>query len=309
MATEQSGASQQLAKGLGWFSIGLGLAEIAAPKTMARLIGVKPGGKSKNILRIYGAREVGAGIGILSLANPSGWLWARVAGDLLDLGSLGKAIASPRNGRARAIAATAAVAGVTIADVRCAIQLSTTHKHRQADKGAAAISSSIIIARNVEEIYGFWRNFSRLPEIFDRLESVQVVDENRSHWTLALPGGRRFEWDAETTDDRPNSLIAWRSLSSSMPHSGEVRFEPATGQRGTKVTVKIHLGALGTGLGKVLGFVPEQHVIIALHNLKQLMEVGEIVKSDASIHRGMHPARPPEEYPSTGEQLRSAASA
>ena len=54
--------------------------------------------------------------------------------------------------------------------------------------------------------------------------------------------------------------------------------------------------------------MPEQHVKIALHNLKQLLETGEIAKSDASIHRGMHAARPPEQYVAGGEGMRTAAS-
>ena len=40
MATEQRVSPQQLANGLGWFSIGLGLAEIATPNLVANLIGV-----------------------------------------------------------------------------------------------------------------------------------------------------------------------------------------------------------------------------------------------------------------------------
>jgi uncharacterized membrane protein len=296
MANEQRVSSQQLANGLGWFSIGLGLAEIAAPHALADFIGVNHGRKTRTTLRVYGAREVAAGIGILSSTNPSGWLWARVAGDILDLSSLCKAMASDRNDRNRAAAAAAAVVAVTLADVRCAMQVSAAKSNGQARRAAAPIAASIIIGRNLDEVYAFWREFTRLPEIFDRLESVTTLDNRRSHWKLALPMGRTLEWDAETTEDQPNSRIAWRSLSSSAPHSGIVRFETATGQRGTKVNVEIHPAGLSTGIGKLLGFVPEQHVKIALHNLKQLLEIGEIVKSDASIHRGMHPARPPEEY-------------
>jgi uncharacterized membrane protein len=308
MAAEQRTSSQQFTNGLGWFSIGLGLAEIATPNVVADLIGVRHDSKTRKILRFYGARELVAGIGILSQSNPSGWLWARVAGDLLDLSSLGKAMASDENARGRAMAATAAVVGVTVADARCAMQLTSAKSGGQTRRGAAAIASSIIIARNPDEIYEFWRDFTRLPEIFDRLDSVQAVDGKRSHWKLALPMGRSLEWDAEITGDQPNSRIAWRSLSSSAPHSGEVRFQPATGQRGTKVSVEIRPEGVSTGFGKLAGLVPEQHVNIALHNLKQLLETGEVVKSDASIHRGMHPAQPPLEYPGTGEGLQAAAS-
>lgn len=291
---------QQLANGLGWFSIGLGLAELATPNMVANLIGVRGDGSTRNLLRFYGARELVAGIGILSQSNPSGWLWARVAGDALDLSSLGKAITSNCNERGRAIAATAAVLGVTVADVCCAMRLTNGKESGQIPRRAAVITSSITIARNLEEIYSFWRDFTRLPEIFDRLESVRALEDNRSRWKLSLPMGRELEWTAEITDDQPNSRISWRSLSSSAPHSGEVRFEPAAGQRGTKVTVRIQPQMVSQGIAKLFGVVPEQHVNIALHNLKQMLETGEVVKSDASIHRGMHAAMPPENYPDTG---------
>lgn len=308
MAGEQR-MPTQLVKGLGWFSIGLGLAEVVAPKAMASLIGVRHDSKTGKILRIYGAREIGAGIGVLSQSKASKWLWARFAGDLLDLSSLAKAMTSRRTRHTRAVAATAAVAGVTVADLACAVQLTRTRNERNSRREAAAITGSITIARTADEIYGFWRDFSRFPEIFERLERVQVIDSARSHWKLALTAGRNVEWDAEITDDQPNSRIAWHSLTSSVPHSGQVRFEPAAGQRGTKVTVKIQPGGIGATLGKLFGLLPEQHVNIALHNLKQLMETGEVVKSDASIHRGMHAARPPEEYPNADKGLSSAASA
>lgn len=310
MATEQRVSPQQIANGLGWFSIGLGLAEIATPNLVANLIGISGDSKTRKVLRFYGARELAAGFGILSKSNPSGWLWARVAGDLLDISSLCKAMIADDNDRGKSIATAAALVGVTLADVYCANQLSSGTENSQSRATATnSIEASIIIARDRNEIYAFWRDFTPLPEIFDRLDSVQTFDNGRSHWKLALPMGRSLEWDAEITDDQPNSRIAWRALSSSAPHSGEVRFEPATGNRGTKVRVEIRPEGLGTTLGKLFGLVPEQHVKIALHNLKQLLEVGEIAKSDASIHRGMHAAQPPEQYVPEGEQLRTAASA
>ncbi len=309
MATEQRVSPQQLAKGLGWFSIGLGLAEIVTPNLVANLIGVTDDSKTRKVLRFYGARELAAGFGILSQSNPSGWLWGRVAGDVLDISSLCKAMTTDDNDRGKSIATAAALIGVTLADIYCAKQLSSVTDNPQSRTTATnSITASIIIARDRNEVYGFWRDFTRLPEIFDRLESVRTVGDRRSHWKLALPMGRSLEWDAEISDDQPNSRIAWRSLSSSAPHSGEVRFEPATGNRGTKVRVEIRPEGLGATLGRLFGLVPEQQVKIALHNLKQLLETGEIAKSDASIHRGMHAAQPPEQYIASGEGLRTAAS-
>ena len=85
MATDRRVSPQQLANGLGWFSIGLGLAEIATPNLVANLIGVTDGSKTQKVLRFYGARELAAGFGILSQSNPSGWVWVRVAGDVVDM--------------------------------------------------------------------------------------------------------------------------------------------------------------------------------------------------------------------------------
>src|ERR1700755_60625 len=104
MATEQRVSPQQLANGLGWFSIGLGLAEIATPHFVAKLIGVTDDSKTRKVLRFYGARELAAGFGILSHSNPSGWLWGRVAGDLVDMSSLCKAMTDDDNDRGKAIA-------------------------------------------------------------------------------------------------------------------------------------------------------------------------------------------------------------
>ena len=61
MAIEQRLSPQQLANGLGWFSIGLGLAEIPTPNFMANLIGITDYSKTRKVLRLPGART-GCGI-------------------------------------------------------------------------------------------------------------------------------------------------------------------------------------------------------------------------------------------------------
>jgi hypothetical protein len=51
-------------------------------------------------------------------------------------------------------------------------------------------------------------------------------------------------------------------------------------------------GALGASFAKLFGREPSQQISADLRRLKQVLETGEVLHSDASIHRGMHPARP-----------------
>src|SRR5678816_797739 len=72
------GPMRSPARALGWFSIGLGLAELAMPRRLARIAGAP---NLPTMTRIFGLREIGTGIGILTSKDPSPWLWGRVAGD------------------------------------------------------------------------------------------------------------------------------------------------------------------------------------------------------------------------------------
>ena len=110
-----------LARGLGWFSIALGAAELLAPEQIARWLGME---EKTELVRAYGVREIGTGIGILNRRRPTQWIWGRIAGDFLDLATLASGL-TPDNedNRDNVMIAIAAVAGVTVLDVICARQL------------------------------------------------------------------------------------------------------------------------------------------------------------------------------------------
>src|SRR4051812_38751678 len=126
LADEDRGTGgESLADFLGYFSIGLGLAEFLAPSVMTRVIGVKnPDDRSRTTMRLMGLREIGHGLAILSNQQPGKAVWSRVAGDALDLALLGKTLSNPDNDRGRTLFATANVLAVTALDVMCAKQLS-----------------------------------------------------------------------------------------------------------------------------------------------------------------------------------------
>jgi uncharacterized membrane protein len=158
-----------IAAGVGWFGIGLGLFALAAPRTLARLIGLEaprtrwrgahritaaqwlpqrarwlpqrarllPPSKLRGdpvhslIIRGIGAREILSGIGILARPRPAPWLWSRVVGDMMGLSLLGLALNSSRTDRARLAGATAAVAGVTALDIYASLEFTRAQRARR----------------------------------------------------------------------------------------------------------------------------------------------------------------------------------
>lgn len=105
---------------LGWFSVALGLAELAAPRALASAAGV-PDTRAEAV-RGAGLREVGVGLALLNTPHPAPWLWARVAGDVVDIASVLPALGGRRP--ARAALSLAALAGVAALDLVCAIEAS-----------------------------------------------------------------------------------------------------------------------------------------------------------------------------------------
>ena len=157
------------------------------------------------------------------------------------------------------------------------------------------IEKSITIGKSPTELYNFWRDFENLPKFMTHLESVRCVSVNRSHWIAKGPAGKLVEWDAEVYNEKPNELIAWRSLEGEITNAGSVRFEDA-GERGTVVRVVLNYntpgGKLSAFVARLLGGEPGQMIEDDLRRLKQILETGEI----ASIE-GQPSGRDPEARP------------
>jgi uncharacterized membrane protein len=286
---------EQLARGLGWFSIGLGLAEVLTPRAVAKVAGLK--GEHTGLIRLFGLREIASGVGIFAQGKrPAASLWARVAGDALDVACLGAAFASTEAKKGRLAFATANVLAVTALDVLCAQQMSNGNGTQ--GQGMTHVQHSLVINAAPEELYQFWHNFENLPRFMKHLESVRVTGDRRSHWVAKAPAGTTVEWDAEITEDRPNELLAWRSLAGAdVYNAGSVSFERAAGNRGTIVRVELDYdppgGFVGATLAKLFGEEPQQQVEGDLRRFKQVIETGEVVLSEGTLQgKGLLEQRP-----------------
>lgn len=288
--SERVDGGDQTARTLGWLSIGLGTAALAAPRTMSAITGMPSNAATTALQSLVGVRELATGIGLLNSPKEqqAGWHWARTAGDMMDLAVLGAAMAAPGANRGRLALTSAAVAGISAVDVAAAGQASL-------ESSPETVTRSITINREPEDLYQFWREFNNLPRFMGHLQSIEVRDPTHSHWVVRA-AGQTMEWDAEITEDRPNERIDWRTLpGSDIDVVGSVIFRPAPGNRGTEVVVHLRTsmpaGMVGKTVARIMGIAPSQQLADNLRRFKQVMETGEVIRSDArpsgETHEGM----------------------
>ncbi|GAA3823851.1 hypothetical protein GCM10022226_50540 [Sphaerisporangium flaviroseum] len=282
MSDRYDRTTNRLARGLGWASLGLGVTQLAAPKAVIRLSGLEDSASARPMVLLVGMRELLHAAFLLGSRRPAPWVWTRVAGDALDLSLLRRAMATRR--RRRVAFATAAVAGVTAVDLYVGIRANRLHPQAVP---AMRLHAAITVHRPREEAYRFWHDFENLPRFMAHLESVHVIAGGYSHWSAKGPLNTTISWDAELVEDRPGELIAWRSAKGSVvPNRGMVRFADAPGGRGTEVRVALEFdspgGRAGLAFARLLGEHPEQQVRDDLRRFKQVMETGEVVRSEGS---------------------------
>jgi hypothetical protein len=110
-------ATLKMARVLGWLSIGIGVAELLAPRQVARAAGMDD---RSALVRLYGGREIVQGVGILLARDPGPWVLARVAGDVLDMGTVA---AGSRGGAGKIVGTLAVLAAIGMIDLYCARRL------------------------------------------------------------------------------------------------------------------------------------------------------------------------------------------
>ena len=267
--------SESLAVGLGWFSVALGVAELAAPHSVARFIGVAPTDRTITTLRSFGARELGNGIALLAQPDRAAWMWSRVAGDAVGLAALGNAMGSSETHRGRAAFAAMAVLGVAALDVLCAQQLTAdgraieTYDGYQPLLGSAAMAArdgrvrvheAVTINAPIERVEGSWASLESMPETLRSLTQVGNSPEERC----------------------------------------VVEFRQAPGGRGSEVRVELEYlprgGAIGRALARLIGGDPTGQIRQDLRGFKQIVETGDVVVSDGpALWRPAQPAAEPRE--------------
>jgi len=153
------GIPDSIAKGLGWFSLGLGLTELLAPMRITRTLGME--GKEA-LVRAYGAREIGSGILSLSIDKKLG-LWSRVAGDGLDIATVMTALRPNNPKRDNVVVALALLLGITAIDLIDA--QATTMRHSRGLGRRRSYRDRTGFPRGVQASRGAARDFKTPPDL------------------------------------------------------------------------------------------------------------------------------------------------
>lgn len=118
---------------------------------------------------------------------------------------------------------------------------------------------TVVVAKPINEVFAFCRDFENFPEIMDSLLSVEDSQDGRSHWAVRSPSGDAIEWDATVTKYVPNSVIAWESVPGAVVQAkGMMRFFPLSPDE-TRVDISLSYRPAHTGLNdavKALTMLP-----------------------------------------------------
>jgi uncharacterized membrane protein len=93
----------------------------------------------------------------------------------------------------------------------------------------------------VRAVYNQWTQFEEFPRFMSGVREVRQLDDTHVHWRAEI-WGKEKEWDAEITEQEPDTRISWKSVSGAA-NAGTVRFEP--------------LGANRTRVRLVMSYEPE----------------------------------------------------
>lgn len=287
----QRPGTQRLPQLLGWVSLGLS-ASAVLPEQVAALAGLGTTPRARAVAQAAGVRELVHAAGLVRGRHPR-WVLTRVAGDAMDLAVLVHALRrepprtrawrrSSGEDRERTVVTTAVVAGITLLDLYAARRVRRAGRRTEVE-----MIGAVTINKTPDEVYAAWRRLEDLPKVLAHVEKVRERSGGRTHWTVTGPFGSTVEWDATITDDRPGERLAWRSLPGArVENEGRVAFTPAPGDRGTEMRAVIRYaapgGKLGAALARFAGEDPHQQLDDDLRRFKQVVETGEVVRSEGA---------------------------
>jgi uncharacterized membrane protein len=122
----------------------------------------------------------------------------------------------------------------------------------------------------VRVAYDQWTQFESFPQFMDGVERVVQLDDKTLEWTASI-AGKVKHWRAEIVEQRPDDMIAWRSIEGAQ-NDGAIRFEVLGADR-TRVIAQMDVEPEGLveKAGDALGVV-ERRVKGDLEKFREFIE-------------------------------------
>jgi uncharacterized membrane protein len=73
------------------------------------------------------------------------------------------------------------------------------------------VEQSIEVNVPVTTAYNQWTQFEEFPQFMGGVESVTQLDDTHLRWVAEI-AGKRHEWKAEISEQRPDERVAWHAV-------------------------------------------------------------------------------------------------
>lgn len=132
------------------------------------------------------------------------------------------------------------------------------------------IEESIEVDVPISTAYNQWTQFEEFPQFMEDVDRIDQIDDTHTRWVVSY-GGKEEEFDAEITEQIPDTRIAWKSTSGPR-HAGVVDFHRLSDTR-TQLMVVMDTEAEGLGekAAELMG-VARRRVKKSLEQFKDLIE-------------------------------------
>lgn len=91
------------------------------------------------------------------------------------------------------------------------------------------IEASVGIDCPAEDVFKYYRNFENLPSFLGDVMAVEQIGPATSRWTIQGPLGIRTKWTTRVTEERPNELIRYETVTSPLLTTyWEIYFAPGS---------------------------------------------------------------------------------
>jgi uncharacterized membrane protein len=142
------------------------------------------------------------------------------------------------------------------------------------------LESTVTVNKPAADVYRFWQQVENHPRFMTHLESAVSTGERHSHWMAKGPLHMPLAWDADLIEERPNTLLAWRSVpGADIDAMGTVRLRELPDNRGTEVRLRLEYvppgGVAGIALAKLFKTLTVGQLKEDLRRFKQIIEAGE----------------------------------